>query len=189
MKCHNCPACVRTSYEYGDYECAAGVPEMSMVDFADGSGGCRYSSDRIRKRMDRISSEQDKQYDGIEEFYMTEHELENAMREAFKAACSRCGYPDLMPVLAVKMKDGSVRELPEDEWADPSWAFPYWLLSEYQEQEEKYMDKCCKDCVNRGRPHKCACCSRNRRPGRDYYRRDGSASAAPDQATESRRFV
>lgn len=59
MKCNNCQAYVRTSYEYGEYECYAGVSEEELIEDSKGNCGCKYHWKTIRKRM----HEHDKCYD------------------------------------------------------------------------------------------------------------------------------
>lgn len=53
MKCESCPAYRRTSYEYGEYECYAEVPESEQREYADGKWGCVHREKTIQKWIDR----------------------------------------------------------------------------------------------------------------------------------------
>lgn len=51
MKCNRCPALRKTSYEYGEYDCYAGVPEDDMYEDVKGDYGCKLHWKTIRKRV------------------------------------------------------------------------------------------------------------------------------------------
>lgn len=155
MKCENCPANRRTSYEYGEYECAAGVPEDGKMTT---DCGCKYSRKVIEKRMNRLDDLEASQYDGIDVFYCTEEELTKAMHEALKETMADKCNSEIC--LAKKWDDGTLHELKEDEWRD--WEFPSWLRSNYEDEEEKVQLNWCKKCRWKGRHQKCSCCRRNR---------------------------
>lgn len=50
-KCENCIALRRTSYEYAEYDCYAGVPEDAMIEDKNGKYGCRMHWKTIRKMV------------------------------------------------------------------------------------------------------------------------------------------
>lgn len=56
MRCERCPACRRTSYEYGDYECYAGVNDDEMKEYQNGEYGCTFHWKTIQKRIHQHDS-------------------------------------------------------------------------------------------------------------------------------------
>lgn len=58
-KCEYCKAFVSTSYEYGEYECYAGVPEEEMIEDSKGNCGCKLHWKTIQK----LIREHNKWYD------------------------------------------------------------------------------------------------------------------------------
>lgn len=154
MKCESCPALERTSYEYGEYECAAGVPEDGKMKTDE---GCRYSLKRIQSRMDHIADIKARQYDGIGNFFETECDLDDAMREAIAEAFKQIAYPGENLAIAFKDDGGGLHEI-----GDWERELPNALRNCYLEAEKGVQKKWCERCRYRNRYQKCNCCSRNR---------------------------
>ena len=53
MKCERCPANVKTSYEYDEYACYAGVPEEEQTEDEKGNYGCNLHWKTIQKLIRR----------------------------------------------------------------------------------------------------------------------------------------
>lgn len=51
MKCERCPANVKTSYEYDEYDCYAGVPDEELTEDKKGNYGCNLHWKTIQKRL------------------------------------------------------------------------------------------------------------------------------------------
>ena len=69
MKCQNCVALCVEGYEYPEEYCAAGVPDDRLVDFADGSTGCRLSAKAISARMKKAEKALSEEYQDVSEWY------------------------------------------------------------------------------------------------------------------------
>lgn len=69
MKCQNCVALCIEGYEYPEEYCAAGVPDDRLVDFADGSTGCRLSAKTISARMKKAEKALSEEYQDVSEWY------------------------------------------------------------------------------------------------------------------------
>ena len=96
MRCETCPAFLNVGgYEYPEYECSI-QPEENIRAFADGSYGCLLHSETIRKRKDKLEAERDKSYEGIAEWYVLTHEIEEDPDVFFMAVNvlkEMAGYP------------------------------------------------------------------------------------------------
>lgn len=166
MKCENCPALRTEGYEYPEEYCAAYVPETSMVDFKDGSCGCRYTAKRIAKRVDRYDQMRDHQYDGIEVYAEETEGTEQAMRAAITSALEKthltlCHKSDI---------DGKLYEADADAYTLRE--LPALLRWDYEEEEEKVQKSFCDKCRWRSRYQKCSCCRRNRKMRDNYEEED-----------------
>ena len=166
MKCENCPALRTEGYEYPEEYCAAYVPETSMVDFKDGSCGCRYTAKRIAKRVDRYDQMRDHQYDGIEVYAEETDGTEQAMRAAITSALEKthltlCHKSDI---------DGKLYEADADAYTLRE--LPALLRWDYEEEEEKVQKAFCDKCRWRTRYQKCSCCRRNRKMRDNYEEED-----------------
>lgn len=160
MKCINCPALRSEGFEYPEEYCAAYVPEDSMVDFKDGSSGCKYPYKRIRKRIDRYDEMRDHQYDGIDVFARESEGLEKAMRTAITSALEKTH----LVLCRESVTDG--RFYAADAFCQRE--LPDWLRWAYEEEEEKVQKSFCDMCKWKKRPQKCSCCCRNRKM-KDLY--------------------
>ena len=101
-----------------------------MVDFKDGSCGCRYTAKRIAKRVDRYDQLRDHQYDGIEVFAEETEGTEQAMRAAITSALEKthltlCHKSDI---------DGKLYEADADAYTLRE--LPALLRWDYEEEEE-----------------------------------------------------
>lgn len=162
MKCDHCPAAESSGGEYPESYCAAGVPEKSMTDFADGTCGCRYSKKEILKRREIREEREARQWDGIETYADDSFKTEQAMRLALSEALQKAGL-----VLCYKSSEGTLYEASMQE--NPRVReLPAWLRWAYQDEEEKVQQGFCEKCRWKTRHQKCSCCRRNRRM-RDNY--------------------
>ena len=76
MRCENCPALVNVGgYEYPEYECCI-QSEENIRTFRDGTEGCLLPLKSIQKRKEKYEDELDQCYDGISEWYVLKHEIE-----------------------------------------------------------------------------------------------------------------
>lgn len=171
MKCEKCPALRVSGYEYPEEYCAAGVPESSMFDFQDGSTGCRYTAQQIRKRVERRDRMQDHQYDGIEVYAEESEGTEQAMRTALASTLKKT-HLKLCYKSAI---DGTLYEASAYEQRE----IPVWLRWAYEEEEEKVQKAFCDKCRWRTRYQKCTCCRRNRNM-RDNYEEEKHHGPAED---------
>ena len=56
MRCKRCKACRRTSYEYAEYECYAGVNDDELTEYKNGEYGCTLHWKTIQKRIHQHDS-------------------------------------------------------------------------------------------------------------------------------------
>ena len=56
MKCNNCPAYIKTSYEHEKCECYAGVSEGDILEDKDGNRGCKLHWRTVNKRIQEHDS-------------------------------------------------------------------------------------------------------------------------------------
>lgn len=81
MRCENCPALKTDGYEYPQDYCAC-YPEDDLVDFADGTTGCRHPANAIKKKLAILNEFEGKRYEGITEFYQERQDVEIAVTDA-----------------------------------------------------------------------------------------------------------
>lgn len=165
MKCDNCPALRSEGYEYPEYYCGAGVPENGKMTT---SSGCKYSKDKIIKRMERLDELRDRQYDGCDVFFATEDDKNRAMDKALNTALKQVGYGDMTAVIAFKYDDGSFSEIDELNYEIGSQ-----IRSNYEDFEKEVQGSWCDKCKWKNRWQKCSCCCRNRSM-KDSFERDES---------------
>lgn len=163
MKCENCSALRSEGWEYPEEYCAACVTEKSMVEFKDGSTGCRYTAQQIAKRVDRYDRMRDYQYEGIEVYAKESQGTEQAMRAAIASALETTG----LTLCRKSDLNGTLYEA--DLYVQRE--LPSYLRWDYQEEEEKVQRAFCDKCRWRNRHQKCSCCRRNRKM-RDNYEED-----------------
>ena len=164
MKCDNCPALTRTSYEYGEYECGARVLEDGKMAT---DGGCRYTLKVILRRMEHIADKEARQYEGIDVWYTESEMLGEAMVEAI-AEAEKCSDTCVCNVLKTWPPYKETYSKANEELLREVTTRIRW---EYEDRERKVQEQFCSECRWRTRPQKCACCRRNRRM-RDLYEKE-----------------
>lgn len=87
MKCIHCPAFRSEGYEYPEYYCAI-YPEEECHVFKDGDIGCYHKLSTINETLEKLNELLAHQYDGIDEWYKQDQEIEQAITDAVLSACS-----------------------------------------------------------------------------------------------------
>lgn len=154
MKCEDCPALRVEGYEYPESYCAAGVPEDGKMAT---DSGCKYTLDRILKRIRHRDRQEAKQYDGVDEWYTEELKTEAAMRDAMQTVFAEhygglylCFQNDRGEYYAL-CGDG---KLTGDIAAD--------VLMKFRDAEAALQKSYCERCKWQGKWQKCSCCRRKR---------------------------
>lgn len=179
MKCDNCPALATEGYEYPESYCAAGVPDNGKM--ATG-GGCKYSISVIRKRMERIDRQKERQYDGILEYYQEREGLERAMRSALRKEIVEADYKHIALARKSDRNDGKLYDQTE---YIINGELPMELVWAYEEAEKEVQLSFCRECRWRGKPQKCATCRRNRSMKDNYRAKEQECEALTTKRGET----
>ena len=101
MRCHECPALRCEGYEYPEEYCLIGVPDEKLIDFPDGECGCRKTYPVIKREAERIEALRDKSYEGIGEWYVLSHEIEedpDMLKKCVNAMTHAIGYSEISKI-------------------------------------------------------------------------------------------
>lgn len=76
--CEECKYLVKTSYEYEEYDCEAGIPEEDCREKVRGFG-CSHTQRFLEKRYNKIQDDLAEMYEGYVNAFLEEEKVRNGL--------------------------------------------------------------------------------------------------------------